>query len=189
MKLLKSSLAALSVGFVMMAFTGNQADAAMINGAITFAGGAVYDTNSLATATRVNTFSAVKVASVDGDFASFVSAGNSVTMAAPYIFSPSTLTPGLWSVGGFTYDLASSTVVLQNANFLLITGTGTVKGNGFDATPGTWSFTSQSPKARGVFSFSSGSAAESVPDGGSTVALLGLALSGVEILRRKLITA
>ncbi|MBA3543276.1 MAG: VPDSG-CTERM sorting domain-containing protein [Chthoniobacterales bacterium] len=189
MKPLKFSLAILSVGFAMMALTGNQTEAAMINGAITFAGGAVYDTNSLATATRVNAFSDVNVKSCDGDFAGFVSVGDTVTMATPYIFSPSTPTPGLWSVGGFTYDLASSTVVFQNANFLLIQGTGTVMGNGFDATPGSWSFTSQSPSANGVFSFSASTAAQGVPDGGTTVALLGFALAGVEILRRKLASA
>ncbi len=186
MKLSKIGLAVLAASLFASAVTGQ---AAMIDGAITFAGGAVYDTMSLATATRVNTFSDVVVQSRDGDFAAFVGVGDSVTMASPYIFTPSTPTPGLWSVDGFTYDLLTSTVVLQNSNFLLIEGTGTISGNGFDPTPGTWSFTSQSPAANGVFSFSSGSAAQGVPDGGTTVALLGFALAGIEIVRRKLATA
>ena len=183
MKLLKLTLAV-----VVAALVASGAEAAMVNGAITFAGGAKFDTNSLATATRVNTFKNVKVMSEDGDFAAFVNDDDAVAMAAPYIFTPSTPTPGLWSVGGFTFDLASSTVVLQNADFLLISGTGTITGNGFDPTPGTWSFTTQSPKSNGGFSFSS-SDGFVAPEGGSTVALLGLGLTGLWMIRRKVVTA
>jgi hypothetical protein len=190
MKIQKLLLAILAAGIATSAFTSQQAQGAMINGAITFAGGAVYDTTSLATATRVNSFSDVTVMSRDGDFTSFVNVGDSVTMGSPYIFMLSTPTPGLWSVGGFTYDLATSTVVLQNADFLVISGTGTISGNGFDPTPGTWSFTSQSPAANGVFSFSaSDGATGGVPDGGTTAALLGIGLVGIEFLRRKVAIA
>jgi len=184
MKLLKLTLAVLAAALVTAG-----AQAAMVNGAITFAGGAKFDTNSLATATKVTTFKNVEVMSEDGDFTAFVSDGDATTMAVPYIFTPSTPTPGLWSVGGFTFDLATSTVVLQNASFLLVTGTGTIMGNGFDATDGTWSFTAQSPSAGGVFSFSASGDFNGVPDGGSTVALLGLGLAGVEMIRRKLLSA
>jgi VPDSG-CTERM motif len=52
-------------------------------------------------------------------------------------------------------------------------------GNGFD-----WNFTVQGDPSNGVFSFSGGS--EAIPDGGATVALLGLALTGIEGIRRKL---
>jgi hypothetical protein len=189
MKLPKLALAILVAGFATTAFTGHQANAVMINGALTFAGGAVFDTTSLATATRVNTFSDVFVTSASDDFASFVNVGDSVTMTTPYIFMPSTATPSLWSVGGFTYDLDASTVVLQNADFLIISGTGTVSGNGFDATAGIWNFTSQSPDADGVFSFSASIGGQGVPDGGTTVALLGIALAGVELIRRKIASA
>ena len=187
MKLPRLALAIVAAGFVTVGFTGPQANAAFINGAITFAGGAIYDTMSLATATRVNTFLDVTVMSDDGDFSSFVNVGDSVTMAQPWIFTPSTPTPGLWSVGGFTFDLDGSTVVLQNSDFLVISGSGTVSGNGFDPTPMTWNFTSQSPDANGVFSFSASGNAGGVPDGGTTVALLGFALIGLELLRRKIV--
>jgi len=183
MKLLKLALAVLAAALIT-----SGAQAAMVEGAITFAGGAKFDTNSLATATRVTLFKNVKVMSEDGDFTGIVSDDDAVTMAVPYIFTPSTPTPGLWSVDGFTFDLDASVVVLQNADFLLISGTGTITGNGFDPTPGTWSFTAQSPKANGVFSFSS-SDGFLAPDGGSTVALLGLGLTGIWMIRRKLVTA
>lgn len=185
-KIPKTVLAILAAGLAATAFTPQQADAAPVSGVITFAGGAVFDTMDLATATRVDMFKDVTVQSRDGDFTGFTMPGDSVTMAQPYIFSPSTPTPGLWSVGGFTFDLSSSTVVLQSTSFLLISGTGTISGNGFDATPGTWSFTSQSPSANGVFSFSAVTSGQGVPDGGTTVALLGLAFFGVELARRKL---
>ena len=184
MKLLKLTLAVLSAALVA-----SEAQAVMVDGAITFAGGAKFDTTSLATATRVNLFKNVKVMSEDGDFTAFVADDDPVTMAVPYIFTPSTPTPALWSVGGFTFDLDGSTVVLQNADFLIISGTGTLTGNGFDPTEGTWSFTSQSPSANGVFSFSASGDFNGVPDGGSTVALLGLGLTCVWVIRRKFVTA
>ena len=187
MKSTKLAIAILAAGFVTAGFTAHQANAVMINGNITFAGGAVFDTDSLATATRVDAFSDVTVQSRDGDFTAFINDDDPVTMSTPWIFSPSTFTPNLWSVGGFSYDLATSTVVLQNADFLLITGTGTIFGNGFDPTQGTWSFTAQSPSANGVFSFSA-SGGFLTPDGGTTAALLGLSLVGLELLRRRFAT-
>jgi hypothetical protein len=80
--------------------------------------------------------------------------------------------------GGFTFDLLSSTVVMWTASALVIEGTGIVSGNGFDPTAMDWSFTTQSSggRTRTVFSFSANGVA--VPDGGSAVALLGLALTG-----------
>jgi hypothetical protein len=187
-------------GALMLAFSQNASAcrhplppvtlASAIDGSITFAGAVQFDINSLATATRVNTwfdsngnagFSTVQLGAT-GAFAGIL-AGTQATMAQPWIFNPSTPTPGLWSVGGFTFDLLSSTVVTHIAAFLNITGTGIISGNGFDPTAGTWSFSSQTPGGP-IFSFSASSS--TVPDGGSAVALLGIAFIGVEVLRRKL---
>ena len=148
----KSILAALVAGFVAM--TCQHAQGAMITGAISFSGGAKFDTTSLATAMKITTFKNVKVEDEDGDFSAFVSDNDAVTMAANYIFNPSTSTDALWKVGGFTFDLASSTIKFQDAGALFITGKGTITGNGFDPTPGDWSFTTQAPSANGTFSFS-----------------------------------
>jgi len=71
--------------------------------------------------------------------------------------------------------------------FVVINGTGTVSGNGFQTTALNWSFTSQDPGVTSnplTFTFSA--AGTSVPDGGATAALLGLALSGAALLKRKL---
>jgi len=182
-----------ATGVVSCALFSQQAQATAINGNINLAGSVQFDTNSLGTATQVTTwfdifnnagFSSVAPGGT-GDFAG-IAPGTQATMAQPWIFNPSTPTPGLWSVGGFTFDLLTATVVTQNAQFLSISATGIVSGNGFDPTAMEWSFTAQSAGGRPgtIFSFSANGVA--VPDGGATVALLGLALTGVEVLRRKL---
>ena len=58
---------------------------------------------------------------------------------------------------------------------------------GFDATPGTWAFTSQNAGGRphDVFSFSANTEAGAVPDGGMTLALLGAGLMGIAAFRTK----
>ncbi len=190
--LTKTILAVLATGVLSCGIFSQQAQATAITGDIQFAGEVQFDTNSLATATTVVTWFDVfhnagfsSVTSSTGDFAG-IAPGTSAAMAQPWIFNPSTPTPGLWSVGGFSYDLLTSTIVTQNASTLFITGTGIVSGNGFDPTSMTWSFTTQSAggNTRTTFSFSANGLA--VPDGGSAVALLGLALVGIEVLRRKL---
>jgi len=108
-------------------------------------------------------------------------------MTAPWIFNPSTATIPLWQVGGFTFDLTSSTIVTQTNFFLNVTGVGTLSGAGFTTTPGSWSFTVSNAlgKPHATFGFTSDTAATAVPDSGATAALLGVALAGVEVLRRK----
>jgi hypothetical protein len=191
--LTKTILAVLATGFIGCALFSQQAQASQIQGNINFAGGVQFDTNSLATATRVTTwfdsngnagFSSVQVGAT-GDFSAIL-AGTQATMAQPWIFNPSTPTPSLWNVGGFTFDLLTSTIVTQTANFLNISGTGIITGNGFDPTAATWAFSVQNSSGgeRTLFSFSADSTA--VPDGGSAVALLGIAFVGLEGLRRML---
>jgi hypothetical protein len=174
---------ALAIGLLSSALVCQQAQAAGIDGAITIKGGAVFDTGDINTANSVTDFQNTVVESRDGDFVPFVAVGAAVTMAEPWVFDPSTVTAGLWSVGGFTFDLDASTIIFQGFGFLSVEGTGTVSGNGFDPTDGIWRFTSQAPSAAGVFSFSASTA---VPEGGLTVGLLGLALVAVEGLRRKI---
>jgi hypothetical protein len=193
MKLSKTLLALLTTGILSSAFFSQQAQATAITGNINFAGSVQFDTNSLATATRVVTWFDVfhnaghsnVTGGSTGDFAGILP-GTQANMGQPWIFNPSTPTPGLWSVGGFTFDLLSSTVVTQNAGLLFVTGTGTVSGNGFDPTAMAWSFTTQSANGRTNTEFSFSANGVAAPDGGSAVALLGLALTGIEVLRRKL---
>jgi hypothetical protein len=193
----KTILAVIAAGLVTSAFS-TQAHAARINGTIDFAGSVRFNSSALQTATHLQDATQVaqwrdvfgnlgfsNVAATSGDF-SGIALGTQATMATPWIFSPSTATPGLWSVGGFTFDLLSSTVVMQTATFLNITGTGFISGNGFTSTAATWAFTVQNAGgSHDFFSFSANSATQGVPDGGSTVMLLGVALGALAMARRR----
>lgn len=198
----KTILAVLAMGALSCAFFGQQAQATQINGTIQFDGIVRFNTNSLLTATAVNQwwtgFGGTPPHLLNPGFANvsgpntgdFVGLGGmNAAMAHPWVFGvviggPQ---PALWSVGGFTFDLLTSTVTNRTASSLTIEGTGTVSAAGFDPTPMTWAFTSQS--AGGLqhlaFTFSANGTA-GVPDGGAAVALLGIALTGVEVLRRRL---
>jgi VPDSG-CTERM motif len=193
----RTILTVVAVGLLSGGLFCQKAQATFITGDIQFNGTAAFDTMDLHTATEVTAFTNVKVAA-GGTSGSFISIpdGTSVSMAAPWIFKPSTATIPLWSVSfglsSFTFDLATvtsvSTTTTQGVLFFEITGNGTVSGAGFAPTPGIWSFTI--PDVGGAtkpkFAFSADTAAAAVPDGGATAALLGLALAGVEVSRRKL---
>jgi hypothetical protein len=168
------------------------ARAVPINGTVSFSGSVKLDTGNPATANAVTQWFNTKVEDADGAFGLFLVTGSPATFTAPWTFDPSTATIPLWTAGGFTFDLASSTINAQFAvgplKFLNISGSGTVTGNGYSATPGDWSFTTQSPSSAGKFSFSASSSAHGVgvPDSGSTLGLLGAALCGIGVIRRKM---
>ncbi len=91
---------------------------------------------------------------------------------------------GLWSGGGFNFDLLSLDVDFRSATQFAASGLGTITALGFDPTPGTWSFvvTGSGP----VLGFAAGSEAigTPVPDGGSSMVLLGLCLFGLGLAVR-----
>lgn len=104
--------------------------------------------------------------------------------------SPSPVAP-LWTItsgalAGWTFSLDAITLVDQGTpGFLNLAGVGRFNDNvagGFDETEGGWTFTVTSSGS--LFTWTSSNA--SVPDGGMTVMLLGAALSGLGLIRRKL---
>ena len=192
--LTKTILTLIAAGFALTALSTQEAQAAQITGRLDLAGAVMFDSSALQNVTQVLEWRDIfgnsgfsNVAAFNGSFVGFVSLGDQATMATPWIFTPSTATPGLWSVGGFTFDLTSATVVTQNAMFLNISGIGTVSGNGFEDTTFRWAFTVQNAGGGtgDFFSFSANTAG-AVPDGGSAVALLGISLVAIEFVRRKL---
>jgi len=193
MKAPKTILALLGTGLLSCALLSQEAQAVSVTGNINFAGSVQYDTKSLATAKRVKTWFDVfhnagfcnVTGGATGDFAG-IAPGTQATMGTPWIFGPSTPTPGLWSVGGFTFDLSSCTIENQTTTDLSISGIGIVSGNGFDSTDMTWMFTSQNAGGKKMVEFSFSANSNAVPDGGSAVALFGLGFAGIEALRRKL---
>ena len=184
MKLSKTLLAIIAAVAGVGLFS--SAQATPITGMFNIAGTANFNTSSLTTASSA-TFSDVLVLGGNtGTFASFA-VGTPVVMAS-YTFDPSTITNGLWSVNGFTFNLLSSTVVSRSANFLSVSGTGIITGPaGFDATPGVWAFTSQNAGGHphDTFSFSANTEGGAVPDSGMTLALLGAGLMGLAAFRAK----
>jgi hypothetical protein len=168
-----------------------------INGNIGFTGGVTYDTSSAGTATEVTSWITPQVTLVSGDFktpAPFaVAPGTPATFSSSaWVFNTATGLNPFWSVGGFTFQLLSSFIFSQggvpgSTGFVVVDGTGIVSGNGFTPTTMSWSFTSQDPKSgSNPDSWTFSASANSVPDGGATVMLLGIALSGAALLRKKL---
>ena len=186
----KTILGWLAIGFVSCALFSQQAQAAQITGSIRFVGGVHFDTLLLGNATTVVTWFDIfqnpghsSVLTGDGDF-SGIAPGTQSDMFNGWVFNPSTPTAGLWSVGGFTFDLASATIITQSNFFLNVLGAGTISGNGFDATPGTFAFTIDNSDGRPRVKFGFASESSTVPDGGTTVMLLGAAIGSLGMARR-----
>lgn len=175
------------------------AQAVPISGDITFAGGVDLNTSSAGTATEVLAWTGPGgtgmpiVISDDGSFSS-ITPGTTATFAAPWSFNSGPVS-SLWSVGGFTFDLTSSSIVFQGGNpaGVLVDGIGAVSGNGLDMEAMTWSFSTSDPGATGVdsliFSFqvASGTTGGTVPDGGTTAMLLGLGILGLGLLKKQML--
>jgi hypothetical protein len=185
------STAKLAALFVVasLALSARLACAQAIVGNITFTGSVNLDTTSVNSATMVTSWHGLgagglpQVQNDDGAFASFVNPGDATTFHAPWSFNSGAI-PSFWSVDGFTFDLLNSTITHQSGGTLDVTGTGTVSGNGFTTTPGTFNFSTQDPSASSRFSFS---AATAVPESGSVAlfAVGGALLLSRSLLRRK----
>lgn len=127
-----------------------------------------------------------------GAFARTVSGVDTSNLTAAWIFDPSTPIIPFLQIGGFTFNL-ESVVDLGRFNLPSLKGfslqaTGDVTAAGFETTPVSISFSasrelSQSHFQKNVhFYLTIGNGI--VPESGTTVGLLGLALGGVELLRR-----
>lgn len=179
----------------MLAVTSLQANP--ITGSIAMGGEFDLNNVSLGSATEASGWPLVYVLADSGSFKS-IPAFTAVSMApSAWVFAPE---PGqslnaLWNVGGFTFDFTGDSVN-ASGNFLSVNGYGTISANGYDSTPFTWNLSAEEPANGGgpwQFAFSAAAGAApgggSVPDGGLTVAFLGLALAGIEGLRRKVCKA
>jgi hypothetical protein len=170
-----------------------------ISGTVDMSGTVFLNNALLGSATAATTFSGVTVGGIPtGSFTG--TAGDSVTWM-PFAWNPaSTPVNPLWTYTdggtGYTYSfsLASLAVEEQTNKFLNLTGVGTLSitgaGSPYDDTVGTWSFTisNSSGGAHSNFAFTFANSQTAVPDGGNTIALMGLALIGlVACARRRLL--
>ncbi len=185
----KTILTLLVIGLVGCGLFSQQAQAVPITGGISLAGGYTTNTGNVNTATAFTSFPSVFVTSVSGSYTGVgTGLGSPLVTMNPFTFNPfnGPITP-LWtfmSAGStFSFDLTALTSILQPGDdTLTLKGTGTLHITNFTDTAGTWIFTAN--QFSDTFSFSSSNGA--VPDSGSAVALLGIALAGIEGVRRAL---
>jgi hypothetical protein len=141
----------------------------------------------------ITSFGTVEVNSSSGDFSGILN-NTPVTMGEPLKFTAvvSIINP-FWAVGGFEFDLLAITSITRDDNplgldTLTLAGTGTIRDTvgSLEDTIGIWAWSGEM-NGTATFTFSSTTVASpSVPDGGTTVMLLGAALSGLGLFRRKL---
>jgi hypothetical protein len=172
----------------------------MITGSVNFEGGTIHLNGTLTSATAITSFGGNPVVAADagvtptGDYAG--TQNTAVTFGSGFTFSPSSAyidTPPLWTftyLGSvFSFDLQSVVSSIGVGPSLDISGTGMMSITGFANTAGNFTLASTgvgSGPDSFTFGFVAGnSAIPGVPDGGSTAVLLGLALTGMGLLRRQ----
>ena len=164
--------------------------AAQITGDITLSGAYTINGGNLGIATAFNGFTGVRVADATGSFTG--TDGDIVRTMRGFGFKPANLpTSTTWSLTAgltkFDFELTSLTIGLEGKTLLELSGTGIVQGTGFTDTAATWTFTANN--GRGELTIDPpplDPGQNAVPDGGATVLLLGIALSGLGLIRRKL---
>jgi hypothetical protein len=167
----------------------SSAFAAPINGTIDiFVGIVPLNTPYLATATGTGSsyFGLVSPTS-SGDFAPYAF---SFVQYNAFTWSPAStpITP-LWSFWAGSFDLLSLNIDTHTATDLDLSGTGVLHLNGFDDTPGTWTYqitTTNTKHPQLAFLFqSSNTATPDVPENSMTGMLLGLGLIAIGAAARR----
>jgi len=183
----------LKIGGVILAMAVTATvQAVPITGSIDMGGSMTLDSSTVNTATEVLTWgnpSPVQTGSASGSFGGIIP-NTTVTMSPNWFFAPTPGTPllALWSVGGFTFNFTSDTV-FQGGGFLNINGLGTITSTtpGLDPTIFAWKFTANDPGVGNpAVTFGFHASTITTPDGGTTAMLLGIALSGMALLKKKL---
>ena len=196
MKQLHALISALVVGcFAAVAIPA--AKAVPINGTITFS---PPDPNTFGSVTTVAGTTTVAfptpmlVQTTVGDY-------NAVPLLTPATFTNFSFTGSgaastlvgapitVWTVGGFSFQLTSLLTTTVSPGVFSILGTGIASGAGFQDTAGVFSLSGTGNQPSFTFQASTTASGVAVPDGGTTVALLGLTLVGLEGMRRKFMLA
>jgi len=164
------------------------AQATPITGNIGFSGAVQLNSATANSATAATAWFNTVAATTSGSFVGIVNNGDAVAMtgATPWSFNSGALA-NFWSVDGFTFNLTSSSIFSQVGGFLNVVLAGTVTGNGFTTTAFNGTFQVADPASSLPQTFTSRLSFNSVPDGGTTVMLLGGVLMGLGLLKRKLL--
>jgi len=187
----KRSVIAMAFG----AMTTMTSHAAFISGSIEFTGRATLDTTA-GTATNIAFSNPGSVGVVNGDYSPIPILIPSVQFGASVFFTNFTYgAPGtlgalvvnpLWTLssGGVTYSfrLDNLTINQYSGTQRLLEGDGMASITGYTDTPGHWALSTSGQDTTITFSSST-----DVPDGGASVALLGMSLLGLIGGRRVLV--
>lgn len=164
------------------------ANAAPINGVVTFSGIALLDNANSALATQVSII-APTVVGVAGSFSPAISIGNTPTVTSPLVLGATPAT--IWTLGGFTFTPTAPLVGGGGPNNTFAIGAVGIVDDGpggFDPTPAVFALAT-TPTIGGLGSFASITAADgpgqpTVPEAGSTLMLLGGGLTALAGYRR-----
>jgi hypothetical protein len=182
---MKNKMIKICVAIAAIASIGLTVQAVPITGGISFSGNYTPNNTDLSAATLISFGLTTTSVGSTGSFAG-IAGGTTVTMIPSIAINP-TAPPitALWSVGGITFDALTLVESAVTAQTITLYGTGTLyDGTPADSSAGQWLATFNT--ISGTFSFSA--SAGSVPDGGTTVMLLGSALAGLGLLKRKLLS-
>jgi hypothetical protein len=172
------------VGIVAVSAVLSQtAQAVPITGNIGFSGAVQLNSTSVQTATEAVAWFETVVNGASGSFNS-IADGSPVAIMAPWFFNSGPVN-SFWLVSGFTFNLLSSHIYSQDGLFVNIVLAGTVTGNGFNPTAFTGTFQVANPPANGTAVFTERFSFASVPDGGTTILLLGTTLIAMALIKRR----
>jgi hypothetical protein len=165
-----------------------------ITGVIQMAGGVTANSANAGSVTTVTGWSSSYVTYGDGSFSvipTFPNPASLVTMTStPWNVNTSTPIASFWTVDGFTFKLMSSTAVANvSGASLSITLFGYVSTATDGPTAFSGNLTLQNPSGGSGpnnWTYSESISFGAVPDGGTTVLLLGAALSGLAFVKRKM---
>lgn len=179
-----------------MTFGAAQADAALIEGGMSFTGSVTPRVSSGGAATTVDQANFLdffsnpagptgKITAGDGtQFGDFTSvADGTVGVIKDISIDPFTgPIVDFWVIGDFHFELLTLVIEQQDADGIDLQGTGTITAVGFDPTPGTWLFSTQN--GRTTVTFSASTQIDAVP-APAAIGLLGLGLIGLGAAARR----
>jgi hypothetical protein len=194
----KTVLAVLATGLLSCGLFCQQAGANQINGSLLFRGTVAASGDRGSDRTTVSFVNPGWT--VVGGLGNYVVSGTSATFTAfsftgngtGVTLSGSGITEGTFTFGTLTYsfELLALVSATTTDDSVTISGTGIAHITGFDDTPASWIL--QGSGQNFTFDLSRGTLPPepgTVPEGGSAAGLLGIALVGLEALRRRLRSA